>query len=51
MLMQRYQLDAEQAFKVMRRYGSHTNRKLRHVAEGIVRDRQLPTSADAAQTL
>jgi transcriptional regulator with GAF, ATPase, and Fis domain len=40
-LMQRYQIDAEQAFVVMRRYSSHGNRKLRRVAEDIVRDRCL----------
>jgi transcriptional regulator with GAF, ATPase, and Fis domain len=42
-LMQRYQIDADQAFKVMRRYSSHNNRKLRSVAEDVVRHRQLPT--------
>jgi len=40
-LMQRYQIDADQAFMVMRRYSSHRNRKLRLVAEDIVRDRCL----------
>jgi GAF domain-containing protein len=42
-LMQRYQLDADQAFTVLRRYSSHSNRRLRHVAQDVVRDRQLPT--------
>lgn len=42
-LMQRYQIDADQAFRVMRRYSSHNNRKLRSVAEDVVRERQLPT--------
>jgi hypothetical protein len=49
-LMQRYQLDADQAFKVMRRYSSHSNRKLRHVAADVVRDRQLPHAPAAADT-
>lgn len=41
-LMERYGVDAEQAFSVLRRYSSHGNRKLRHVAEDIVRTRRLP---------
>ena len=48
-LMQRYQLDADQAFTVMRRYSSHSNRKLRHVAEDVVRDRQLPHAPATAE--
>lgn len=46
-LMQRYQMDAERAFTVMRRYSSHSNRKLRHVAEDVVRTRQLPAPPQA----
>jgi GAF domain-containing protein len=42
-LMQRYQIDADQAFQVLRRYSSHNNRKLRSVAQDVLRDRQLPT--------
>jgi GAF domain-containing protein len=42
-LMERYDVDAEQAFTVLRRYSSHTNRKLRQVAEEIVRSRRLPS--------
>lgn len=41
-LMERYNVDAEQAFNVLRRYSSHTNRKLRRVAEDIVTNRRLP---------
>lgn len=41
-LMQRYNIDADQAITVLRRYSSHTNRKLRHIAQDIVRDRCLP---------
>jgi len=41
-LMERYGIDAAQAFTVLRRYSSHTNRKLRLVAEDVVANRQLP---------
>jgi len=41
-LMERYQMDAEQAFAVLRRYSSHLNQKLRLVAERVVYDRSLP---------
>jgi len=44
-LMERYQLDAEQAFSVLRRYSSHCNRKLRDVAADLVQHRQLPQEA------
>jgi GAF domain-containing protein len=43
-LMERFSIDAEQAFTVLRRYSSHTNRKLRVVAEDIVLHRRLPDS-------
>jgi GAF domain-containing protein len=45
-LMQRYQLDADQAFKVMRRFSSHSNRKLRQVAADVVRHRHTSTHAE-----
>jgi GAF domain-containing protein len=41
-LMQRYGVTSAQAFTVLRRYSSHLNVKLRVIAEGIIRDRQLP---------
>jgi transcriptional regulator with GAF, ATPase, and Fis domain len=41
-LMQRYDIDANQAFTVMRRYSSHSNRKLRDIAEVILTHRGLP---------
>lgn len=41
-LMERYALDAEHAFSLLRRYSSHGNRKLRQVADDIVRTRRLP---------
>ena len=43
-LMERFAIDAEQAFTVLQRYSSHTNRKLRLVAEDIVLHRKLPES-------
>jgi GAF domain-containing protein len=45
MLMERYDIDAEQAFSVLRRYSSHTNRKLRFIASEVVERRQLPQTA------
>ena len=41
-LMERYSLDAQQAFTVLRRYSSHQNRKLRLVAQDVVQQRKLP---------
>ena len=41
-LMERYQITADQAFAVLKRYSSHLNQKLRCVAERIVRQRSLP---------
>lgn len=41
-LMERYDITADQAFAVLKRYSSHLNQKLRLVAERIVRDRSLP---------
>jgi transcriptional regulator with GAF, ATPase, and Fis domain len=49
-LMQRYDIEAEQAFTVMRRYSSHLNRKLRDVASDVVRDRAVPRQADWANS-
>ena len=40
-LMERYQLDAEQAFAVLRRYSQTHNVKLRAVAEELVESREL----------
>jgi hypothetical protein len=41
-LMERYQISAEQAIAMLRRHSSLRNRKLRLVAEEVVRDRKLP---------
>ena len=41
-LMVRYDIDAEQAFDVLRRYSSHGNQKLRQIAAEVVRLRGLP---------
>ena len=45
-LMERYQITAEQAFAVLRRYSSHLNQKLRVIAERIVSERSLPGDPD-----
>jgi GAF domain-containing protein len=44
-LMERYSLDAEKSFDVLRRYSSHGNRKLREVASDLVRSRRLPEAS------
>lgn len=41
-LMQRYQLDMDSALEVLRRYSSHSNIKVRDVAQLVIDDRQLP---------
>jgi GAF domain-containing protein len=41
-LMERYSLDADQAFAVLLRYSQHENLKLRAVAERLIATRQLP---------
>jgi GAF domain-containing protein len=42
-LMERFDLDADQAFAVLRRYSQDNNVKLRHVAQRLIETRQLPT--------
>jgi len=41
-LMERYALDQERAFEVLRRYSQDTNVKLRDVAQMVVDTRRLP---------
>jgi GAF domain-containing protein len=41
-LMERFDLDADQAFAVLLRYSQHRNLKLRAVADLLVKHRQLP---------
>ena len=41
-LMERYQITADQAFAVLKRYSSHRNQKLRCIAERVVSSRSLP---------
>ena len=41
-LMERYNLSADQAFAVLRRYSQEQNRKLREVANEVVSTRHLP---------
>lgn len=43
-LMERYDLDADQAFAVLRRYSRDLHRKLRDIAAEIVTSRRLPVS-------
>jgi len=42
-LMERFDISAEQAFAVLRRVSSHSNVKLNRVAEQLVRTRETPT--------
>ncbi|MGH3413818.1 MAG: ANTAR domain-containing protein [Marmoricola sp.] len=42
-LMERYELDAAQAFSVLRRLSQSTNRKLHDVAGDVVRSGELPS--------
>jgi len=44
MLMERFGLDSEASFNVLRRLSSHRNQKLREVAEQLVTTRALPDS-------
>ncbi|WP_293785568.1 GAF and ANTAR domain-containing protein [uncultured Aeromicrobium sp.] len=41
-LMERFDIDADRAFDVLRRYSQHHNRKLREVAEWVVTYRRTP---------
>lgn len=41
-LMERYHLDGDRAFEVLRRYSQHHNRKLRDVADEVISTRRLP---------
>ncbi|MFD7160487.1 GAF and ANTAR domain-containing protein [Kribbella sp. NPDC059898] len=43
-LMERYDLDADRAFQVLKRYSQQNNRKLRNVAQDLVDTRNLPQS-------
>ncbi len=46
-LMERYDLDEERAFEVLRRYSQNSNTKLRDVAQMVVDTRRLPGEATA----
>ncbi|GAB3921040.1 hypothetical protein GCM10029976_007530 [Kribbella albertanoniae] len=41
-LMERYDLDGDRAFEVLRRYSQDYNRKLRDVAQELIDTRKLP---------
>ncbi|MFD9700924.1 GAF and ANTAR domain-containing protein [Lentzea sp. NPDC059081] len=45
-LMERHQIDADQAFTVLVRASQHTNLKLRDIAEQLATTRKLPTRDD-----
>lgn len=47
MLMERYGIDAPQAFSVLRRFSQDSNVKLRDVAAGLVESRKVPESTSA----
>nr|WP_167218588.1 GAF and ANTAR domain-containing protein [Kribbella shirazensis] len=42
-LMERYDLNGDQAFQVLRRYSQDTNTKLREVAQQLIDSRRLPS--------
>jgi AmiR/NasT family two-component response regulator len=42
MLMERYKLDADRAFEVLKRYSQDNNRKLHDVAQELIDTRKLP---------
>ena len=46
MVMTRYELDAQQAFKVLARISQQSNRKLHDIAEELVRTGELPGVPD-----
>ena len=48
-LMERHNLNEDQAFAVLRRYSQDHNIKLRELAEQLVRDRELPRDHSAAR--
>ncbi|HZO65230.1 MAG TPA: GAF and ANTAR domain-containing protein [Kribbellaceae bacterium] len=41
-LMERYQINGDQAFAILRRYSQDTNTKLRDVAQQLIENRALP---------
>ena len=51
MVMERYGLDEQTAFNVLRRLSSQDNRKLRDLAEQVVADRGLPLPHVAAEVV
>ncbi len=49
-LMERFTLDADQAFSVLRRVSQHSQRKLYEVAADLVRTGELPADATSSTT-
>jgi GAF domain-containing protein len=50
MLMERFNLDADRAFAVLRRYSQDNNVKLREVAQRLIDTRQLPSTVKPTNT-
>jgi GAF domain-containing protein len=48
-LMERYQIDDDRAFAILRRYSQDTNTKLRDVAQLLIDTRKLPSVATPAE--
>ncbi|WP_020389276.1 GAF and ANTAR domain-containing protein [Kribbella catacumbae] len=48
LLMERYQIDADRAFEVLKRYSQDSNRKLVIVAEELILTRELPPDPQAS---
>jgi AmiR/NasT family two-component response regulator len=46
-LMERFGIDDDRAFAVLRRYSQHNNQKLRDVAQYLIDTRKLPDYANA----
>ena len=51
LLMERYAIDADQAFAMLRRYSQDDNIKLRIVVADLVSTRRRPTSSAAASAV
>lgn len=45
-LMERYQINGDTAFAILRRYSQHTNTKLRDIAQHVIDHRALPGQPD-----
>lgn len=48
-LMERYDLDADRAFDVLRRFSQHSNRRIRDIVTELIETRELPAPLDPLQ--